>query len=89
MDKKLLIIVISSALLSIVNVHAQKSSLKNFKKTNKYEVAVYYFPQWHVDPQNEKKYGYPWTEWEVLKNAKPRFEGHQQPKVPLWGYEDD
>ena len=89
MDKKLLIIVISSALLSIVNVHAQKSSLKNFKKTNKYEVAVYYFPQWHVDPQNEKKYGYPWTEWEVLKNAKPRFEGHQQPKVPLWGYEDE
>lgn len=53
------------------------------------EVAVYYFPQWHVDAQNEKAYGYPWTEWEVLKNAKPKFAGHQQPKVPRWGYEDE
>lgn len=56
---------------------------------NAYEVAVYYFPQWHVDAQNEKSHGYPWTEWESLKVAKPRFTGHQQPKVPLWGYEDE
>ena len=55
----------------------------------KVEVAVYYFPQWHVDAQNEKSHGYPWTEWESLKTAKPRFAGHQQPKVPLWGYEDE
>lgn len=61
------------------------------KQMNKdaYEVAVYYFPQWHVDAQNEKSHGYPWTEWETLKIAKPRFAGHQQPKVPLWGYEDE
>lgn len=56
---------------------------------SKIEVAVYYFPQWHVDAQNEKTHGYPWTEWETLKTAKPRFAGHQQPKVPLWGYEDE
>ena len=61
------------------------------KQMNKdaYEVAVYYFPQWHVDEQNEKSHGYPWTEWETLKIAKPRFAGHQQPKVPQWGYEDE
>ncbi|MBA4168261.1 MAG: glycoside hydrolase family 99-like domain-containing protein, partial [Chitinophagaceae bacterium] len=27
-----------------------------------------------------------WTEWEVVKAAKPRFAGHEQPKVPSWGY---
>ena len=28
-------------------------------------------------------------EWELVKAAKPRFPGHQQPKVPLWGYTDE
>lgn len=54
-----------------------------------YDVAVYYFPQWHVDANNEKIHGHPWTEWESLRAAKPRFPGHLQPKVPLWGYEDE
>ena len=25
----------------------------------------------------------------MVKNAKPRFPGHEQPKVPLWGYADE
>ena len=54
-----------------------------------YNVAVYYFPQWHVDTANARTYGHPWTEWETLQAAKPRFTGHLQPKVPLWGYEDE
>ena len=29
------------------------------------------------------------TEWELLKQAKPRFPGHLQPNVPQWGYEMD
>ena len=24
-----------------------------------------------------------------MKNAKPRFEGHLQPKIPAWGYFDE
>lgn len=54
-----------------------------------YEVAAYYFPNFHADARNEARYGRGWTEWELLKNAKPRFPGHQQPKVPAWGYEDE
>jgi len=54
-----------------------------------YEVAAYYFPQWHVDSHNEKTHGKGWTEWKVLKEAKPRFPGHEQPKVPAWGYLDE
>ncbi|SFT24559.1 glycoside hydrolase family 99-like domain-containing protein [Paenibacillus sp. BC26] len=53
------------------------------------EVAVYYFPNYHVDKRNEAWHGKGWTEWELTKCAEPRFAGHDQPKVPLWGYEDE
>lgn len=56
---------------------------------NGYQTAVFYFPDWHTDPFSERKHGKGWTEWEVLKQARPHFEGHVQPKVPLWGYEDE
>lgn len=52
-------------------------------------VLAYYFPNWHVDPRNEEWHGKGWTEWQCLKYATPRFEGHKQPKIPLWGYEDE
>jgi hypothetical protein len=55
----------------------------------KYEIGAYYFPNYHVDARNEACYGKGWTEWELVKKAVPRFEGHVQPKVPLWGYEDE
>lgn len=54
-----------------------------------YQIAAYYFPNYHFDTQNEKWHGSGWTEWELVKRAEPRFEGHQQPKIPLWGYEDE
>ena len=53
-------------------------------------VASYYFGNYHPgDPRNAKMKGKDWSEWELVKAARPRFPGHQQPKVPLWGYEDE
>ena len=52
-------------------------------------VCAYYFPNWHQNPQNDKWHGKGWTEWNVLKCATSRFPGHKQPKIPLWGYEDE
>lgn len=51
--------------------------------------ATYYFPNYHIDAHNESVHGKGWTEWELVKNAKPRFKGHYQPKIPLWGFEDE
>ncbi|MCH7228119.1 glycoside hydrolase family 99-like domain-containing protein [Haloferula sp. A504] len=53
----------------------------------KYDVAAYYWPSCHFDER--------WAtffpdgsqgEWESIRNAKPKFEGHWQPRVPAWGY---
>ena len=52
-------------------------------------VATYYFPNWHCDPRIEALHGKGWTEWRCVQYATPRFPGHRQPKVPLWGYEDE
>lgn len=52
-------------------------------------VSAYYFPNWHVDPRIEKIHGKGWTEWRVVQHANPRFDGHLQPKTPLWGFQDE
>ena len=36
-----------------------------------------------------KSKGQDWSEWELVKAARPRFPGHHQPNVPLWGYADE
>lgn len=56
---------------------------------SRYEVAVYYFPNYHQDARNAHWHGKGWTEWELVRRAVPKFIGHDQPKIPLWGYEDE
>lgn len=53
------------------------------------QTAAYYFPNYHQDIRNEEWHGAGWTEWELMKCARPRFAGHRQPRVPAWGYEDE
>ncbi|MCX6911207.1 MAG: sulfatase-like hydrolase/transferase, partial [Verrucomicrobia bacterium] len=53
-------------------------------------VASYYFGNYHPgDPRNVKSKGKDWSEWELVKAARPRFPCHHQPNVPLWGYTDE
>ena len=55
-----------------------------------YYVAAYIWPSCHNDSLGQANL---WAdgegEWEVIKKGNPRFEGHYQPKQPLWGYEHD
>jgi hypothetical protein len=62
---------------------------KESSMADEYTVVCYYFPNYHVDPRNEAVHGPGWSEWELVKRAEPRFPGHRQPRVPLWGYEDE
>jgi len=78
--------IIALAVLGFTTTKAQKASSQSKKAAKEYEVAVYYFPNYHPDSMNSLWHGKGWTEWELVKTAKPRFEGHEQPKVPSWGY---
>ena len=58
--------------------------------TNAITVVSYYFGNYHPgDQRNSQLKGPAWSEWELVKNARPRFAGQVQPNVPLWGYQDE
>lgn len=55
-----------------------------------YYVAAYIWPSCHHD---ERFGDMLWPdgigEWEVINKGNPRYDGHYQPRLPLWGYEMD
>lgn len=55
-----------------------------------YYVCAYVWPSCHDDSLAHQ---WLWPdgegEWEVIRKGSPRFEGHYQPRRPLWGYERD
>lgn len=53
------------------------------KKKIKTKVVAMYLPQFHQIPENDLFWGKGFTDWIAVKNARPLFEGHQQPRVPL------
>lgn len=52
-------------------------------------VLAYVYPGWHPIPERDESFYPGFTEWDLVEQCRPRFEGHAQPKVPLWGRYDD
>ena len=55
------------------------------KKPEGLTVAAYAFPNYHPSALHNKLYAQDWTEYNLIRSARPWFEGHQQPRTPLLG----
>ena len=84
---KFLVMIVGILLVSLLQ--AQNRDIEA-DASDEYYVAAYIWPSNHDDPLGRKNL---WPEgigeWEVIKKGNPRYDGHYQPRQPLWGYELD
>jgi hypothetical protein len=71
------------------NQNNSSSTTTSKSASSPIEVLAYYFPQYHRDPRNDRLHTPGWTEWDLLREAKPRTPGHRQPITPAWGEFDE
>lgn len=47
------------------------------------KIVAFYFPQFHEIPENNEWWGKGFTDWSLVKESKPLFKDHHQPRIPI------
>ena len=74
------------ALLSL-NLHGQSGKATTGAKNQKtYDIAAFVWPSYHPDDRAKVFWPDGIGEWQTVISNEPKYEGHEQPRYPLWGY---
>ena len=71
-------------LMLSVNEARGQAAVETPKKT--YDIAAFVWPSYHKDDRARVFWPMGIGEWETVMKNEAHFEGHQQPRRPIWGY---
>ena len=54
-----------------------------------YDVAAYIWPSYHYEPRMAHFWPEKDGEWYTVRRGTHRFPGHDMPRIPLLGYQDE
>lgn len=66
--------------------HHDRKGLCELDRKQKYDIAAYIWPAYCNDERTKIFWPEGIGEWESVMSAKAKFEGHNWPRKPLWGY---
>ena len=78
----LLLLVVSLAGKSVTGQNSPKNKIDK----NRYDVAAFVWPSYHPDDRAKIFWPGGIGEWETVMKDATKYEGHLQPRQPLWGY---
>ena len=61
-------------------------SVLTFGQAGHYDIAAFVWPSYHPDDRAKIFWPDGIGEWQTVKSNTPKYEGHEQPRFPLWGY---
>ncbi|MDP4206480.1 MAG: glycoside hydrolase family 99-like domain-containing protein, partial [Bacteroidota bacterium] len=87
MKRLFLLVILCYCLLNTSSAHQTTKK----KIHSNYDIAAFVWPAYQPEQRFNDIGVFPdgKGEWEAIYKAKPKFEGHQQPNIPLWGYENE
>ena len=75
-----------TAALILAGANSLRSEPAPAPTSRSYDIAAFVWPSYHPDDRAKIFWPDGIGEWQtVMKNA-PKFEGHEQPRFPIWGY---
>jgi hypothetical protein len=85
---KIQILTVASAFIMCIGTSygQNKNKSTEVQDSKKYDVAAFVWPSYHPDDRAKIFWPMGIGEWETVMKNKAKFEGHEQPRYPLWGY---
>lgn len=70
----------------LLNTELGKSQNPAQAEKSGYDIAAFVWPSYHPDDRAKIFWPEGIGEWQTVMANKPKYDGHEQPRYPLWGY---